>query len=100
MKTIPNKSVRFEGSDKDTTYADLLRVCLRNVPQGGFDPETMRKRMRALDQIDASEKNKEERISLEDADHAEVVACVNVMKWGILDKAILGFIDCVNSREN
>ncbi len=71
--------------------ADLIRMTLNNVPQGGLAPVDMRKRIRILDTLEEANGS----LELEDADAKVLSDCVGQMRWNILDRGILNFCDAV-----
>lgn len=77
-------------------YKALIETCVRFPPldgQGrpvGFDTEAMRKRIRILDALDKATADK---LSLEDADHAELVRCLKAMRWNVIHRELLAFED-------
>ena len=89
MKTLDNK--RFLLGTNETQYSELIKACLNNVPQGGFTPQEMKERMKILDVLETANGT----IDLEDADAKKMKDCVKQMKWGLLDKNLIEFIDSV-----
>lgn len=89
MKTLDNK--RFLLGTNEVQYSELIKTCLNNVPQGGFTPQEMKERMKILDVLETANGT----IELEDADAKKMKDCVKQMKWGLLDKNLIEFIDSV-----
>ena len=88
MKTFQNKQLTINA--KQSAYSELLLACVNNTPQGGFTVEEMRARNRIVDAVETS-KNGE--ISLEDADYAKALECVETMRWAVLDDQLVQFND-------
>lgn len=89
MKKIENKKV-FEKEK----YVDLLDTCNKQLPEGWFSVDEMRKRLKISDILEDKEKKAYE---FEDADFDTLKSLVNGMKWGILNKEVLDFVDYINS---
>jgi hypothetical protein len=91
MKTLPNQifSIEIPGIKSPVTTASLLKLCLANPPQGGFDYKEMRARNKIEDAVETVEPGGT--IELEDADHAVAVQCVTAMRWGIRHKDLAKF---------
>lgn len=90
MKTVENKNLKIPG-DVDK-YSGLIMVCMRNPPQGGYDVEEMRKRIKVMDVLDKGE----ETLEFEDADFECVKQCVKSMRWASIHKEILEFVDYIS----
>lgn len=101
MKTFINEKVELnrEGSEQSlkTDYCELLKKCLNQTPQGGFDLETMRNRLRVVEVLEKV--NLLGQVVLEDADHAIALRCAIQMKWAIMDRSILLFIDALQKAK-
>lgn len=94
MKTIPNLSFALkaaEGSDKNATLIDLLKMTLNVAPAGGFDFKTIRVRNRISDVLDKVADGGN--IELEDADYAELRRCVESYRWGTPHPELLKLAD-------
>ena len=95
MKTLKNKTTEIpetsqEGS-KMTTFAVLCEKCINSTPQEGLDLKSMRDRLQILDVLGKSKKE----IKLEDA-HAETLKkAVKSMRWMIMHKDIVDFLESV-----
>lgn len=97
MVSFLNKETSIEtGVDVKAKYGDLLLACLNSRPDGGFDIQEMRKRLRVIDVV---EKGGDE-LLFEDADMATIVGCVSSMKWAVFSKEIVEFSDYVSSFTN
>lgn len=104
MKTITDKSiVLFEQQCPacgfgpqaaiETCRFDLLKACLNRAPREGFDLAGMRKRARALDQI---ERAKDGMAALEDADFDTLLEAFRSFRWGTAARGILELEDHLN----
>lgn len=91
MKSLALKT--FKIGDQEVTYKVLLQNCLNQVPQAGFTPEEMRKRIKVLDVLEKAEGT----LELEDADSEVLKACVKEMKWALLNKDVLALCDEVSA---
>lgn len=89
MKTLENKRLKIPGGIE--RYSDLIMICIKNPPQGGYDADEMRKRIKVMDVIDKGG----ETLEFEDADFECVKQCVKSMRWASIHKEILGFIDYI-----
>lgn len=95
MKNIELKTIKSD-SGTELQYKELILTAVKAPPQGGFDPDTMRKRMRVVDAVELAEK-KNQPIQLEDEDVSTLKQCVKTVKWAILDKGIIAFIDEISA---
>ena len=93
MKTIPNLTLKIKETEggKNATSASLLRFCLAQPPEQGFDFATMRARNRIADVLNKVKAGGE--IKLEDADHATAVACVKAAHFSVSHPDLLKFAD-------
>lgn len=90
MKTVENKKLEIPGDIKD--YFDLIKICMNQPPQGGYNADEMRKRLRVLNVID----KEKESMELEDADVACTQQCVKEMRWNFLHQDILNFVEYIS----
>lgn len=81
-----------DGSEKEISTDELLRLSINSVPEGGFTPQEMMLRLRLLNALDSS--NGE--MKIEDADYEKLSELVKSMKWGILSKFIVEFVNGFN----
>ena len=96
MKKLVNKVTSLSKDNKGglMNYADLGKLCVNQPPQGGFNAEEMRSRLRLIDVLEAAK----DEIELEDADADKFKALVaNMNTWGVLHREILEFIDTVKA---
>lgn len=91
MKSLALKS--FKIGEQEVFHKELLKTCLNQVPQAGFTPDEMRKRIKVLDVLEKSEGT----LELEDADSEVLKACVKEMKWALLNKDVLALCDEVSA---
>ena len=89
MKTIENKKLNIPGGPGK--YSEFIMICVKNPPQGGYDADEMRKRIKVMDVIDKGG----ESLEFEDADFECVKLCVKNMRWAAIHKEILDFIDYI-----
>ncbi len=73
-------------------YSDLIMLCVKNPPQGGYDMTEMRKRIKVLDVIEKGG----ETLEFEDADFECVKNCVKNMRWGFAHQEIINFNDYIS----
>ncbi len=93
MKVINNKKTKVGG--QETNYADLITTCVKAVdPQQGATIDEMRKAMKVLD---VTEKAGEE-MKFEDAEMSHIKEKVEAMKWAIMDRGIIQFVDDINDN--
>lgn len=90
MKTIENKKISIPGDIKK--YSGLITVCVQNPPQGGYDVDEMRKRIKIIDIIEKGGTA----LVFEDADFDCLKQCVNSMRWAYMHKEILNFLDYIS----
>lgn len=91
MKSLSLRT--FHIGEQEVKYIDLLKTCLNQAPKEGLDPETMRKRIKVLDALEAST----DKLELEDAEAETLKACVAEMRWALLNKEILNLCDAVKA---
>ena len=96
MRKLENrKMVPMVEGGPVSTYVDMCRTAVNNVPREGFAVEEMRRRLRILDCLEAA-KDKET-IEVEDGDMVVLAQCVRDIRWIRLDKAIVDFVDYIQS---
>jgi len=91
MKQIPLRTI--ETADEPLAYSEIIRTLIRQPlsKEKGVDIEEMRKGIRILDKLDASNGV----LELEDADYDHLKAKLEAMTWGMVDRNLLDFIDTV-----
>ncbi len=88
MKTLTNKKTEIEGfNDSKMTYADLAKICINVMPQGGLDVTEMIARLKVTNKLEDKTK-----INLEDAEAETLKACVTSMKWTMMHQDLVDFI--------
>jgi hypothetical protein len=93
MKTLTNKKTEIEGfNDSKMTYADLAKICINVMPQGGLDVTEMIARLKVTNKLE-EDKTK---IDLEDAEAETLKACVTSMKWTMMHQDLVDFIQEVD----
>lgn len=93
--SLNEKTLKFQGEDKELDYKDLMELVLDIPPQQGFTPKDLRDRNRIQISLDSAEKGT---IKLEDADFENFVKILDGSRWPTRDKQILEFIE--NFKEN
>jgi len=76
--------------------AELIKVAMANKPAQGFDLKEMRERYRILDALEKAEGE----LLLEDADADKLKKCVEVMRWTVLDRNLMEFMEAVQDMKN
>ena len=94
MKTLKNKKTTIDvskDSTEKTTFADLAKACINNVPQTGLDVLQMKARLDVMKKIDSS--NGE--IKLENAEADTLKECAKSMRWILLHEDVVDFLESV-----
>lgn len=91
MKKVLDATIGTEPNK--TTYRELIKIAINNVPKEGFGIEDIRKRLRVLDALE----KKGDKIEFEDSDYELVKSCVNEQKWVVIDAGIVKFVDTINA---
>lgn len=93
MKQIALLTVIATDTSAQLDYADAIRTVIRHPldQQRGVNIDEMRRGIRILDKLDASEGI----LELEDADWEHLKLKVEAMAWGMVDRHILEFIDAI-----
>ncbi len=79
MKNVPNLTFTIPSNPKPESTVSLLRICLQSQPQGGFDFNTMRKRMKVEAVLDSVKEG--ETLNLEDEYYEEAVRAIKETRW-------------------
>lgn len=93
MKSIPNKETKIINTDEtgkaigNCLYSDLIRRCLLQPKQGGFDYTDIENRL-AISKV---MKESSETIELEDAQFKYLKNLIEGMKWSLFHEDILTF---------
>lgn len=90
MKTVENKKLKIPGDVEE--YSDLIMICVKNPPQGGYNVDEMRKRIKVMDVIEKGGDS----LGFEDADYECVKQCVKSMRWASVHKDIIDFVDYIS----
>lgn len=93
MKTLTLKKFVLEGSEKEITYAALVKDCVKAMNQQGLDVEELRKRIRIIDALEKAG----EKLELEDQDAETLKTLVRAQKWAVVDRSIIQFIEDVEA---
>ncbi len=81
----------------ETNYAQLIKACVNVPPKEGFTVDEMRKRIRLIDATENIGDNKS--FEVEDADIEVLKPCVKAMRWIILHKDLIEFVDYIMALE-
>ena len=93
MKSLKNKKTEIsKGENEFTTYIDLAKVCIDNIPPGGLDEPQMIARFDVEDALKDS--NGEIKFTTK-AQLETLKECVKSMRWNMRHKDILSFIEDV-----
>ncbi len=102
MKTIENKTVNITGRNKlgvevvqHKDYFDLIKLCVNIPPKEGYDVVEMSKRLRILNRLKEGAEGKD--VDFEDADYECIKKCVKEMRWAIIHKDIIDFIEYITN---
>lgn len=98
MKTLKNKTTEIDGTFEDekdptktvnrkTTYVDLMKIVMNQIPREGARTSEMRKDFRVIDALEKANHN----IQLEDSDFEHFNTKLKNMAWGFRHRALLGF---------
>jgi len=94
MTELENKTTTILKSETEfTTFADLTALCINNMPEGGLDVSEMRNRINVLDKAEKANGV----LKLEEAESKTLKACVSGMKWRILHKDLIEFIETIEN---
>lgn len=95
MKKLELKKVDFFKNEEgeSVNYSALIRVCLNNVPEGGYTVQEMRDRMDILNKAEKANGS----LDLEDSETKKLKSCVKAMKWSLMNKEIVQFCDDVEA---
>lgn len=97
MKTIENKSTTIAKSETEkATYADLLTTLLNRPVSKAIDLNSMRKDLRLLDTLEASQ----DTIELSEEDFTYIAKLVDESEWAIKHKDIVAFADYIDSLKS
>lgn len=89
MKTLALAT--FKIGEQEVKYADLVKSCINNVPQGGMNAQEIKTRLRLLDVIEKAT----DTADFEDADAARLKDLVAGMTWAVVAPGIVEFCDAV-----
>ena len=89
MKKIKNKKTTIQGENGVLNYAELAKLCVNQPKQGGYTVTDMQQRLRILDKLD----KKGDVIEIEDADFEVLKPLVKNMKWAIIHKDLVDFVN-------
>lgn len=93
MKKLELKTIRIKGSEKDTTYKQILTTALDAVPVSGIKISEMRARLKILDKLELSETW----LEIDDSELPLLKTLVLNFDWAIVDAGILQFNDDVEA---
>lgn len=94
MKKFKNVTTEIKKDENEfTNFADLSKVCVNQTPKEGLDVTEMRSRLKIMDALESA--NGE--INLEDTESETLKKCVASMKWAIMHKDLVSFIETVEN---
>jgi hypothetical protein len=90
MKKLENKKIelKFE-EDKEMGFADLAKVCVNQIPEGGVPPVEMGKRIAIIAKLDNAKIG--DKIELEDAQFDMLKSLADNTGWRLIHKDIVAF---------
>lgn len=93
MKKLENKVTSIDRGKGEgfITFADLIRVVCDQVPQGGLSVSDMRERIRILSVIEEDG----DTFDFEDADAIALKRLTTEMRWSVISKDIIMFVEDV-----
>jgi len=94
MKSLELKKVTL-GSADEITYGKIVADVLNTPPQGGFDAQQMRLRLKILDKLEKADGV----LLLEDTEAKELQSATKIMKWIRLHSDIMQFVDDVEAMQ-
>lgn len=93
MKTLTNKETSIQNVDESKmTYADLSKICINVMPQGGLDVTEMMARLKVTNKLEEGNGT----VKLEDSEAETLKACVKSMKWTMMHQDLVDFIQDVD----
>ncbi len=99
MKILKNKTTTISVSNdsaKKVTFADLAKICLNQVPEGGLNVTEMQGRLDVMKKLNTS--NGE--ISLENAEAEILKICTKSMTWLMIHDDVVEFVNAVDDMKN
>ncbi len=90
MKKVENRKLKIPGDVEK--YSDLIKVCINRPSKDGCDISEMRKRIKVIDVIEKGGKS----LEFEDADFECLKQCVKNMRWFVVHKEIIEFVDYIS----
>lgn len=87
------KATQLPKEDGTMSYADLLLLCMKSVPAGGFTIGEMSDRLGVVTKL--KETKEGDVVEFEDGQLPGIKQCVSAMRWSILDEQIKDFGDYV-----
>ena len=100
MKKLENNEIELEFvKGEKIGFADLAKVCLNQIPEGGIPPLEMAKRVKVIDKVTL--KVIGVKIDLEDAEFEILKKCADSTRWNLIHKDIVAFneyLDKLNKK--
>jgi hypothetical protein len=94
MKSTKNVTTEIRKDENDfVKYSDLAATCINVMPQGGLDVMQMKNRLNVMSQLDKANGT----IKLEDAEAETLKTCVKEMKWAIMHKDVVSFVEAIEA---
>lgn len=95
MKTVLNLTFQPDNPKEEVTNtAKVIAMCLKTMPERGFDFAEIRARQRIFDVVEKTKDGGE--IVLEDADYNKLVECVKASRWIEPSKHLITFAEQFN----
>jgi len=92
MKKLENKSIELKFEEgKEMGFADLAKICLNQVPEGGIAPIEMSKRIAAIAKMDSAKLG--EKIDLEESEFKMLKGLAETTGWRLIHADIVAFND-------
>ena len=97
MKTLKLKStLLIEGNENSrSSYLDLLKAAINQMPPNGFTPEDIGKRWDLLKKVESAKKE----LVLEDADFAFLQALVKNQRFAVLHEFVHQYLEDVKDAK-
>lgn len=97
MKNFKNVTTEInKGTDENVDlmkFSHLAETCVSVTPKEGFDLRAMQGRLNLLGKLN----HEAETIELEDAEALILVECAEAMRWNMMHKDLVAFLESVNN---
>ena len=99
MKKLENKEIELKFEENKTMgFADLAKVCLNQIPEGGIAPVEMGKRISLIAKMDSAKLGKI--IELESAEFEMLKRLADNTGWRLIHKDIVAFNEHLEKLNN